>query len=99
MGQDHSGQLPEQGREAGAVMVFHAVYLTNVREADLVLDLIRHSAARCADHQMHQLQRLKAGGVLHVGTASYLGGQHGFGLIKGPVAGNVECLSHGGTVC
>ncbi|WP_220154700.1 hypothetical protein, partial [Paracoccus pantotrophus] len=26
------------------------------------------------------------------------GGQHGRGLVKGPVAGNVECLSHGGFI-
>ena len=33
--------------------------------------------------------------LLHVGAARHLSGQHGFGLVKGPVSGNVECLSHG----
>lgn len=76
----------------------HPVDLPDVRQAELVLDLIRHGSARRGDHQVHQLERRKAWHVLDVDPSRHLGGQHGLGLVKGPVAGNVECFPIGNII-
>lgn len=87
-------QLREQRSETGAIVVAQPLDAAHLGQPDAMLHVLAHPAARLGDEQVHQLERRQPRRILHVGAARHLGGQHGLGLVIGPVSSHLDGLSH-----
>jgi hypothetical protein len=75
-------------------VVAHPLDFFDVSQPKFMAHILRHASSRLTDQQVHQLESFRPRRVLDVDAPRHLGGQHGFGLVKGAVSRDLRGLYH-----